>query len=62
VAAGSGNEIVLVHTITTYADCADKNTVAIKAKRTRENRDPVRETGIWSESEIWRDANRIATL
>ena len=46
VAAGSGDEIVLVHTIATYADCADKNTVAVKTERTRENGDPIRQTGV----------------
>ena len=46
VAAGSGDEIVLVHAITTYANCADKNTVAVKTKCTRENGDPVGEIRI----------------
>jgi hypothetical protein len=46
VAAGSAGEIILVHTIATYADCADKNTVAVKTKRTRKNGDPIGEIRI----------------
>jgi len=46
VATGSGGEIILVHAIATYADCADKNTVAVKAKSARKNRDPIRQTGV----------------
>jgi hypothetical protein len=49
VATGSGNEIILVNTIAAYADCADKNTVAVKTKRTRENGDPIGEIRIWLE-------------
>jgi hypothetical protein len=46
VAAGRAGEIILVHTIAAYADCPDKNTVAVKRKRTRENGDPVGESGV----------------
>ena len=45
VATDRAGEIILVHTIATYADRADKNTVAVKTKRTRENGDPIGE--IW---------------
>ncbi len=43
MAAVSGDEIILVHTIATYADCANKYAVAVKAKCARENGDPIRE-------------------
>src|SRR5437764_13994108 len=46
VATSSGDNVVLVHTIATYADCADKNTVAVKTKRTRKNGYSIRQTWI----------------
>ena len=47
VAAGSAGEIVLIDTIATYTDCADKNPVAVKRERTRENGDSIREIWVW---------------
>ena len=62
VTTRSGDEIVLVHTIATYADCADENPVAVKTKRAGENRDPVRESGIWVERRVCRDRSGMAMI
>jgi hypothetical protein len=57
-------EIILVHTIATYADCADKNTVAVKTKRTRENGDPIGEIRIrWEcNTRLYRDPGGLQWL
>ena len=63
MAAGSAGDIILVHTIAAYADCADENTVSIQTKGARKNRDPVRESWVdVRRSGIEPDASRIAMI
>jgi hypothetical protein len=64
VAAGRAGEIILVHTIATYADCPHKNTVAVKTKRTRENGDPIGEIRIrWEcNTRLYRDPGGVAVV
>lgn len=60
--ARRADDVVLVHAIATYADCANEYAVAIKAKRTGENRDPVWKSGIQVRRRVHPDSGGIAMV
>src|SRR5437867_3335746 len=62
VAAGSRDDVVLVHAIATYADRADKNAITVKAKRTGENRDSIGEIRVYLERRVCRDQAWVAVI